>query len=186
MTSAGLKQVSRTPAVTQPKKMPAWVKELTADIQAELLDPATRLNAIAEIAQPLELAETAATTTAVTESLDAEGFMTRMMMDGGVGFVEGRRGNETILVEVQGARIERDRAGLDDETCTASDTAFETQMAARGFHLVTEHVTEHRNVPGGALIRAAARQNRRNLAEGAAKARRVANPGAAPARRVVA
>lgn len=186
MTSTALRELSLAPAVSDVSALPDWTKALSIDTRATLTKPETRPAAIQDLIQPLAIAEATATTQAVTASLDAEGFMTRMLIDGDLGFVEARRGHETILVEVNGTTVTRDRAGLDDATCATSDAAFEAQMAERGFRLMSEKVTEHKSIPGGELIRTAARQNRRNLVDGAAKARRQVNSSSASSRKVIA
>lgn len=184
MTSSAL----RNQAVTNAEQdaLPEWVRALPVQAQQALTNPGLRLGMIEELSAPLALAEARATTYAVKESLDAEGFMTRFVIDAGMGFVEARKGHETILVEVKGTEIARDRAGLDDESCATSDVAFKEQMAHRGFQLTDLTMTEHRSVPGGELIRTAAQRNRRNLAEGAATARRSVSPAPSGARRLEA
>jgi hypothetical protein len=186
MTSGALQDLSAAPAISDTSALPDWTQALSIDARAAIAKPETRLAAIEDLMRPLAVAEAAATTQAVTTALDAEGFMTRVLVDGNLGFVEARRGHETVLVQVDGTTVIRDRAGLDDETCATSDAAFEAQMAKRGFHLVTEATTEHKSIPGGELIRAAARQNRRNLAEGALQARRAMHSTTTRTRKAVA
>ncbi len=175
MTSARLQGLAGAPSIIGVEALPDWAKVLPATTQAAIIDPDARLGAIDDLMKPIAIAEAMITTQAVTDSLAAEGFMTRTVVEGSLGIVEARRGHEIVLVEVNGSQVTRDRAGLDDETCATSDTAFEAQMAKRGIRLVVEKVTEHKSIAGGELIRTAAGRNRRNLAEGAAQASRAGN-----------
>lgn len=184
MTSTTLRDLSEPQTLLDASDHQVWLHALSPGVRAALGDPRIRTAAIGDLTEPLIAAETVAATRAAATSLISEGFMTRVVVDGSLGFVEARRGHETLLVEVDGPTITRDRAGLDDETCATSDSAFEEQMARRGFRLVAQQVTEHRAVPGGELIRTAARHNRRNLAEGAAQARRIAASSSTSARMV--
>ena len=184
MTSADLAVFASTPALETVGGLPEWGRRLPEATQIRLANLDTRPGVIKELAEPLSIAETAATSAAVNDSLRMEGFMTRFVVDGNLGLVEARRAHEVILVDIQGTKVVRDRAGLDDESCAASDAAFEAQMASRGFNLAVVRTTEHRSTPGGELIREAARHDRRNLANGALAARRPTAPTSQPTRRV--
>lgn len=103
----------------------------------------------------------------IGESLPALGWHTRAASATDVAAIEGRRGDEVVLIEVRdGGATEIDFMGTCDDTCIDSMDEIAEAFQAHGLTMQTRRVTQHNSPGGGTLIARAARSCVTDLLEG--------------------